>query len=164
RRRLIWVRYSKESASRSGTGSLSKRPQQSSRSRLRIMEPRFTFMQTVLRYVFPFIGRNRPTGSRDDDYDALWVVQMSCSIHLSQDPFTLSLVNFHRQRKLPGELDDAMIQERHASLEAYRHTRTVDLGQNVVRQVAQHIQEHHAIECVRRSGPPGTVGQHGWGF
>src|SRR5205807_6605261 len=63
---------------------------------------------------------------------------------LAQGPFAASIANPKTRRNAPGELHNAMIEERCARLETHPHTGTVYLDQNVVREVHDEIQVHHA--------------------
>ncbi len=52
-----------------------------------------------------------------------------------------------------------MIEQGHAHLEAHRHAGAVDLGEEVVGQICQRIQQHHALDEIRKSLPQAGVAQ-----
>ena len=60
--------------------------------------------------------------------------------------------DLHRQRDPRGELGDAMIEERHAGLEADRHRRPVDLAQDIVGQIGDRVAIHHPQRVGRAAG------------
>ncbi len=68
--------------------------------------------------------------------------------HALEEPLRLAVANLHAQRQAPRELQHAMVEQRHAGFEAHRHRGTVDLRQDIVRQVGQRIGVHHAVEDV----------------
>ena len=63
---------------------------------------------------------------------------------LSQQPLALTIADFHRQRELPREFDHAVIEKRHARLEADGHRGAVDFDEYVVGQVTDEIKQHLA--------------------
>src|SRR5216684_4311174 len=65
--------------------------------------------------------------------------------NLTENPLTGSIANLEAQGQLPGELDNAMVQQWNARLKAHGHAGTVHFGENVVRQIIEQIGEHHEL-------------------
>ena len=68
------------------------------------------------------------------------------------------------ERQLPGELDDAMVEEGHAGFQADRHAGAVDLGQDVVGQIASPRRKYimrsaYSVSRGRRAGSVNAVGR-----
>ena len=53
----------------------------------------------------------------------------------AQDMLSLAIANLHRQRDPCRKLRNAVIEERNAGLQAYRHRRPVNLAEDVVGQI-----------------------------
>src|SRR5690606_22311735 len=83
--------------------------------------------------------RNAKPGLRPLDERAGYVAVE----HLPQHPLTLTLPELETEGQAPGELDDTVVEQRHASLQAHRHAGPVHLRQDVVGEVALQVEQHH---------------------
>ena len=68
--------------------------------------------------------------------------------HLAEQPFALAAPHLEARRQPPGQLDDAVIEDRHAHLERDRHAGAIDLGENVVGKISQRVEILHALEPI----------------
>src|SRR5680860_818850 len=66
----------------------------------------------------------------------------------TQNKLTLATLHFKPHWHAPGEFGDARIQERHPRFETDAHGRPIDLGQNIVWQVAQCVDVHHPLRDI----------------
>src|ERR1043166_2490321 len=49
----------------------------------------------------------------------------------AEEPLAAAVADLHRERERPRELDEAVVEQRLAGLEAHRHARAVDFHENV---------------------------------
>ena len=61
--------------------------------------------------------------------------------HAPQQPFALTAAPLEGERQCPGILDHPMVEQRNAALQAHRHRGAIHLGQNIVGQISDHIEE-----------------------
>ncbi|MNI51716.1 hypothetical protein D3C73_1064550 [compost metagenome] len=66
--------------------------------------------------------------------------------HLAQQPFTGVAAHLVLMRQAPGKFIDAVVDERHARLQAHRHGGAIHLDQDVVGQIGDRVQLHHGFE------------------
>src|SRR5438270_12103347 len=62
---------------------------------------------------------------------------------LAGDMLAAAAANLEPERNACGELGDAMVEEWDPGLQRHRHRRSVDLGEDVVGQVADRVAIHH---------------------
>ena len=63
----------------------------------------------------------------------------------AEQPLAAAVAEPHRQRQPPHEVDQPVIEQRRARLEARRHAGAIDLHQDVVVQVAGEVLEDHPL-------------------
>src|SRR5690242_19315050 len=83
-------------------------------------------------------GSTQPSGDRDRESLLGAINQLAINVaiqHLSQEPLSLAITDLQIQWQLCCELDETMIQERHAGLQRYGHGSSVNLYENVVGEV-----------------------------
>ena len=68
----------------------------------------------------------------------------------ADDVLALAVAQLEVERDARGQLRDAMIEERHARLEADGHRRAVDLAEDVVRQIGHRVAVHDPQRVGRR--------------
>ena len=68
--------------------------------------------------------------------------------HLPQEPLRVAVADLVFERHSPGELDNAMIEKRHARFKRNRHRRAIQFHQNVVGQIGNGVRRHHLLEGV----------------
>ena len=79
----------------------------------------------------PCFRRSRISGGRSPAATA-------CSTCLRRPPCDL-----HRRRQRGRELDDVVVEQRHARLDRVRHAHAIDLRQDVLRQIGLEVEAHH---------------------
>src|SRR5262249_45473970 len=77
--------------------------------------------------------------------------------HAPQQPLALPSAPLEPDRQPPRELDDAVVEQRAAHLEAHAHARAIDLGEDVLGQVPGEVEELHALERLGEPAPARRV-------
>src|SRR2546423_12635962 len=63
--------------------------------------------------------------------------------NLPKNPFTCFVPDLQMQRESPSKLNHTMVEQRNSCFKAYCHACAVDFSENIIRQIIQHISQHH---------------------
>ncbi len=66
--------------------------------------------------------------------------------HLAEQPLPLTVLNFHGDGEAPAKLRNPMVEQGHARFETHTHARSIQLHQNIVRQVSDGVPKHHLLK------------------